>query len=145
MNIQDRIAKLEEELAQLKVEAAKPRKWEPMSWECYVSSTGNINYGSTLEKTRDYGVEFHTEQQANAAARMFRSYHRLINYVLQKEPDWDFTFTRGELNYYVYVSEETGDAGYDCHKYYKHAGLVYMPKHVAGQLAHYINNGVFEL
>ena len=145
MNIQEKIAKLEAELAELKAEAAKPQKWEPMCGPYFINSHGVVKDGLRSDGCRDFGVEFETEQQAETAYRMFRQYHRLINYVLEKAPDWNFKHTAGERSWSVDVymlSEDAVERGYVA---YSNIGMVYMPKHVAEQLAADINSGVFEL
>lgn len=55
----------------------KPELWEPEGGEWFISLSGYVDAGETVNETRLYGIERKTEAQAEAATQRMRTFNRL--------------------------------------------------------------------
>lgn len=70
------------------IEKAKPT-WEPMGGNWTIRGDGSVVWEGSVKNFAEYGVEYPTEDIAERAAKLFRSYHRYVAYALEHWPDFE--------------------------------------------------------
>ena len=139
--LQQEIEALQKQLEEKqKALAAMPDKWEPKGGEYWVNAHGMVRHDSTAMVTRNYGAEYATRQQAEKAAKAMRAHNRLLAYVAEFAPDYEFK-PEGQ-NHFVYDNGRKWKADYTS---WRIVGAVYMPEDVAAELAAKLNSGEVEL
>jgi hypothetical protein len=108
MTIQEKIEKLEQELAQLKEELEKEnRLWVPEEGEesYYVWSDGDVSVSSAYElEKRNYNC-FPTKEQAIIASGYMQKSNMIIKACLQVDPDFVPDWGNGEQKkFFVYFN-----------------------------------------
>ena len=117
------------------------KQWEPVGGEWYVDCTGDASEAPSSEGCREFGLERPTEEQAEKARDEMRVYHRLLAYVHEHAPDYEYN--PDEDNYYIEKNLYDFSDKYriDSDSSYKRVGVVYMPEDVAGELCRKLNSG----
>jgi hypothetical protein len=86
--IADALKRVEElELAQAAKNA--PVKWEPKGGDYYIEIDGCVNHSTTINSSREFGVERETEEQAEHAAEWMRKFNRLMCWFEENAPGHD--------------------------------------------------------
>lgn len=117
----------------------KQKQWEPEGGEFLCHHTGFIvdsNKDDFASKIN--GCAYKTGKQAEKAAAAMRTHNRLLAYVAEFAPDYEFAF--GKENWYV-CNLNGGDFSAGGDIYIKDVGKVYMPKDVALELRRKLNSG----
>ena len=141
--LQQEITELQKQLEEKqKALSAMPDKWEPKGGKYYIFADGCVCRGDSDTDYRLFGNEYATREQAEKAAKAMRAHNRLLAYVAEFAPDYEFEFN--EKNWAVFYDEMEklwiSDwilVGY--------AGAVFMPKWTAENLAAKLNSGEVEL
>jgi hypothetical protein len=120
-------------------------KWQPKGGNYYVDLYGDACHGLNARYSRTFGIEFQTKQQAKTASKLMRQRNRLICYVLEHEPDWDFEFKPEENNHYICFDCDADRFFCSSNMDIEDISKIYIPKKVAEKLVDDLNNGVFEL
>lgn len=129
-----------------------PVQWEPKRldenekfWS--ISGTGtvfssyNINPSTGYERT-SFGNYFHTEQEAEEAAKQVRQLLRLRAYVREFAPDYKPDWTNNsEQKWYIYFDEKYNEWSYGNNQFMRSVTTVYMPECVAEDLVRKLNSG----
>lgn len=129
-----------------------PVQWEPKQldenekfWS--ISGTGtvfssyNINPSTGYERT-SFGNYFHTEQEAQEAAKQVRQLLRLRAYVREFAPDYKPNWgDSSEQKWYTHFDEKDHKWFYTNNQIMHTVTTVYMPRNVAKELTHKLNNG----
>jgi hypothetical protein len=83
--IADALERLEElELAQATNNA--PAKWGPKGGDYYIEIDGCVNHSTTINSSREFGIERETEEQAGRAAEWMRKFNRLMCWFEENAP-----------------------------------------------------------
>lgn len=77
VDIDYKIENLRKELDSLLKEKEQMFVWEPKGGEWYIEAAGNISRCFSTGDSRDFGVEFYTEDAAILGEKAYRRYHRL--------------------------------------------------------------------
>lgn len=143
--LQQEIAELQKQLEEKqKALSAMPEKWEPKGGLFAIMGNGNIEGGcNSWYDFRNFGVEYPTREQAEKAAKAMRAHNRLLAYVSEFAPDYEFS--KGSENCCVYFDLEASDWDYSCNYYHNIPSAVYMPLRVAVALVAKLNSGEVEL
>ena len=138
--MKQRIAEMEA-LVSNQQEKVEVKQWQPIGGEWWVDSEGDVLAGMSIDETRQFGMERPTKEQAEKARDEMRVYHRLLAYVHEHAPDYEYN--PDDDNYYIENNLDEGVGYYridwDCN--YKRVGLVYMPEDVAEELCRKLNSG----
>ena len=144
-SLEQNIERMEQELTEMKAKLKAGGKWQPKGGPWVINVRGEVMSDSVVESRIPFGMTFQTQQQAEIASELMREHNRIIQYVLEHEPDWKFGYVVGRPNYYVYydfkmyqmwkVGEVTTDVSQDIH----------MPEWVAKKLAVDLNSGRVKL
>ena len=143
MNKKERIEKIEIELAELKKEVTDEEQWEPKGGKWWVQcDAGVMEAERSYERSRSFGVERPTKQQAEKAFKEMRPNHRLLAYVDEFDPGWqaDWDDNR-EHKYYVYKDMDDKKWYLAFHSSSSTPGVVYMSPKCAEGLARKLNSG----
>lgn len=120
----------------------KVEQWEPKGGEYYITCDGFIEKttisDSNLNKNL-FGNLFSTKSQAERAARNMRTFNRLLAYVDEFDPEYEWRC--GEANYYIIVDSNTNKFEYDYDAFLYKTGMVYMSQEVAQELCRKLNSG----
>lgn len=141
--LQQEIEALQKQLEEKqKALAAIPDKWEPKGGGYWVNAHGMVRHDTTIGATRCYGVEYATREQAEKSAKAMRAHNRLLAYVAEFAPDYEFR--AGAENWLVCYDYDASKwmADVTCDRI---AGAVYMTEKCAHTLAHKLNSGEVEL
>jgi hypothetical protein len=140
----ERITKMEEELAEMKVRLSAVDKWEPNDGEFIIGIDGGVmakDIGFAINALA-FGLVYKTPSEAAKAAKAMRTHNRLLAYVAEHAPGYEADFsTGGEDNYYVYFRHLHKRYEVGCNSSHEVAGVVYMPEDVAKELARKLNSG----
>jgi len=122
--------------------AAIPDKWEPKGGEWWITQYGSVENGLSTGKSKCFGSEYATRQQAEKAAKAMRAHNRLLAYVA--EFDDGYEFRAGAENWLVCYDYDGSKwmADVTCDRI---AGAVYMTEKCARTLARKLNSGEVEL
>ena len=123
-------------------------KWRPKGGNWYVDPLGEIEEAYSDYKSREFGVERETREEAEYAARQMSIHNRLLAYVAEFDKDWkaDWTYSASQDKYFVYYNYGINE--YDineyctgCHVTVCLIGIVYMSKECATELCRKLNSG----
>ena len=130
-----------ESLVNTQQEKVDVKQWEPVGGEWYIDYSGDVGEAPSSEECRKFGMERPTEEQAQKARDEMRVYHRLLAYVHEHAPDYEFKV--GGDNCYIEIYAGCGTSEYEFERGgdYKKVGLVYMPEDVAEELCRKLNSG----
>lgn len=144
MNKLQRIEEMEKQLAALRAEVEreeKPKQWDPKGGEWYYASNGAMT-GVTNKKTRDYGIERQTKEQAEADYELARAYNRLLAYKAEFDadfvPDWD---DEGQKKFCVYMDHRSQRFEYFYNDSHYTLTAVYFSEQAAKELCDKLNTG----
>ena len=141
--LQQEIADLQKQLEEKqKALSAMPEKWEPKGGEYWVNAHGLVRHDVTSRVTRDYGAEYATREQAEKAAKAMRAHNRLLAYVAEFAPDYEPDWNDGAIC--IEYAHDEKEYGVD-KNFLERIGAVYMPEHIARELAAKLNSGEVEL
>lgn len=118
------------------------KQWEPAGGAWYISGNGLINEGPHGDSYREFGTERPTKELSEKARDAMRIHNRLLSYVHEHAPD--FEFNPVFLNYFVF-KDHSEDKWKKGNIDFYHPGLVYMPGDVARSLVEKLNNGTVVL
>ena len=143
--LQQEIAELQKQLEEKqKALSAMPDKWRPKAGRFYVDETGAVSESvSHLIGSPDFGNEYSTREQAEKAAKAMRAHNRLLAYVAEFAPDYEYDC--GGMNWTVWQCTESLNWNAIFYRTIKMVGCVYMPEHIAKELASKLNSGEVEL
>lgn len=146
---------LQQEIEQLKKQleekqkalAAMPDKWEPKGGKWFVTLGGSVSsIGEPHCCVASFGMEYATREQAEKAAKAMRAHNRLLAYVAEFAPDWEPDWLdEYQLKAEVAFSALSGEWYAECSVNCFNPSAVYMPEHVAEELAAKLNSGEVEL
>ena len=143
MNKLQRIEEMEKQLAALRAEVeqeAKPKRWEPKGGDFIYGSAGS--HGFTTSKTRDFGVERQTKEQAEADYKLARAYNRLLAYKAEFDADFVPDFgNSSQGNYFVFFDHNNGQYKIGCDMVCQDICKVYFSKQAAQDLCDKLNSG----
>lgn len=146
--LQQEIADLQKQLEEKqKALSAIPDKWEPEGGGFCIDSYGEVIKYYSEDRSRLFGNECATREQAEKAAKAMRAHNRLLAYVAEFAPDYQPDWS-DESEEKAYVAKSGRDGGrWNCFvkATYRTAGAVYMPINVADELADKLNSGEVEL
>lgn len=144
--LQQEIAELQKQLEEKqKALSAMPDKWEPKGGEFMVSADGDVSQLTSYAKCRLFGMEYPTREQAEKAAKAMRAHNRLLAYVAEFAPDWEVNLLDGDVEKWFVRKHPNGQYLSDYFLTTIPEGAVFMPQHVAQELAIKLNLGEVEL
>ena len=145
-SLEQNIERMEKELSEMKARLKAGEKWEPKGGGYMLTIRGHIrsDFGQTPDGHNDFGMCFQTEEQAEIASKLMRERNRIIQYVLEHEPDWKFEFVAGVDNYYIKFNHGSAEWGYGF-TIRQESQNIYMPSWVADTLVDDLNSGRVEL
>ena len=140
-SLEQNIERMKKELADMEAKLKAGEKWDPKGGDWFVDFNGSIDYSTSPRLDHiAFGTAFQTKEQAKVASKLMRERNRIIQYVLEHEPNWKFKNRPFEPNYYVYYDYS--------HNKWKIADLrsmkgqhIYMSEWVAKKLASDLNSG----
>ena len=143
--LQQEIAELQKQLEEKqKALSAMPDKWEPKGGEWFIDLFGEASTTSMLAREASgFGLAYATREQAEKAAKAMRAHNRLLAYVAEFAPDYEFV--KDDLNWCVLIDLDDGKWVANWHCSLRHVGNVYMPEHIAVELVKKLNSGEVEL
>ena len=139
------------QLTPIATEAPKPVQWEPKQldenekfWS--IGGTGTVlarksNPFTGYERT-SFGNYFHTEQEAEKAAKQVKQLLRLRAYVREFAPEWKADWS-DDIQEKWFATFNKGNEKWQANnnRFLCTPTTVYMPKEVAKGLAHKLNSG----
>ena len=144
-SLEQNIERMEKELVEMKVKLKAGEKWVPKGGDWFVDFNGKVkNYRGINLECSWFGTSFQTQEQAETASKLMRERNRIIQYVLEHEPNWNFKFVEGEHNYYINFNHKSAEWCYGFMIRQKSQDIL-MPKWVAQKLADDLNSGRVEL
>lgn len=138
MNKLQRIEEMEKQLAALRAEVeqeSKTKRWEPKGGDFVYGSAGVTEH--TTRKTRNFGIERQTKEQAEADYKLARAYNRLLAYKAELDADFVPNFD-GDKFYLIYHG---GLFRVGCAYEVRILGVVYFSEQAAEELARKLNSG----
>ena len=143
--LQQEIAELQKQLEEKqKALSAMPVKWELEGGEWYIMSSGMVDCtGVPAQIVASFGMEYATREQAEKAAKAMRAHNRLLAYVAEFAPDYEYDC--GGMNWTVWQCAESLNWDINWYSTIKVVGCVYMPEHIAKELAAKLNSGEVQL
>lgn len=142
---------IEYQLTPVPTEAPKLVQWEPKAnlGKKYHYFTVSGDLASTRytghswdNECLSFGNRFHTEAEAQEAAKQVRQLLRLRAYVREFAPDYTPDWTNdSEQKWYIFFDEKFNEWSYSSNQYMRTAVTVYMPEQVAKELACKLNSG----
>ena len=143
---------IEYQLTPIATEAPKPVQWEPKQVEKdeeYFSLSLSGYVKACVEETdlydagrASFGNYFHTEQEAEEAAKQVRQLLRLRAYIREFAPDWKADWNNGNQHkWHVTFDESIGRWSTFTNRFLCTPTTVYMPEEVAEELARKLNSG----
>jgi len=129
------------------IEPPKPviAKWEPKGGNYSIGLNFSIlNYLST-PKTKEVGLEYQTQFQAEQAAKALRSYARQLAWLAENDDLWvaDWTRTNQDKYYITYDAKVKHYYGFS-HTHHNDLSKVYMSQANADKLCKLLNDGIVE-
>ena len=120
-------------------EELEVKQWEPVGGDWFVYSEGEVSDEPSTDGCRLFGMERSTEEQAEKARDKMRVFNRLLAYVDEHCPD--FEYDADEANYHIDYNYNSGRYEYDWDGTYKRVGAVHMSQDVAEELCRKLNSG----
>ena len=108
----------------------KVEQWNPKVGEWIIDMYSEQEYAGLVRETKE---------QAESAAKKMRAFNRLLAYVDEFDPDYNYR--KGISNYYIYYYHGSGRYEYHYSKETQTLGAVYMSKEVARELCRKLNSG----
>ncbi len=144
-DLQSRVKALEERLTPCDGAVAEPKKWSPVGGEWWIDGEGNVKKTDSFDKTKEFGTERPTQQQAERAAIEMRKFNRLLALRDELCGD-DANWLAGKNNYWVYYDYEEDNYGFCSNSIMQTIGLVYFSTEASVQRAcEMLNSGEVEL
>ena len=143
-SLEQNIERMKKELADMEVKLAAEKKasqkWEPKCGKWVVNVRGEVMLDNIVEDRSPFGMTFQTKEQAEIASKLMRKRNRIIQYVLEHEPDYKFEFVVAGDNCYVYYTHYTNqwERAFECNY---QTQQIYMPQWVAKKLVNDLNSG----
>jgi predicted translin family RNA/ssDNA-binding protein len=128
---------------QIKLIEQENKKWEPVGGDYCVFSDGEIDKSSSLDKSRLFGTERPTQEQAEKARDKMRVFNKLLAY--HDEFCADYEFVKNKNNYFVYFDENNKIYDLDYNDAHYTLGVVYFNYEIARELVDKLNSGEVEL
>ncbi|MBK2126251.1 hypothetical protein [Fangia hongkongensis] len=123
------------------------KNWEPRGGAYQIGSDGLTFYGyKDNPEVCDFGMSRRTKENATKAAKKMRTFNRLLAYVDEFDPDFEFKHVENDVEHNWLVFFDQNENKYDCYYYpEKFLGAVFMSKEVARELCRKLNSGDVEL
>ena len=138
-SLEQNIERMKKELADMEAKLKASQKWEPKGGDWDVDWRGRVIRSTGAKDNNTFGIMFQTQRQAEIASKLMRERNRIIQYVLQHEPNWKFGFKFGENNYAV-EQEDSGEWVVE-HYMWTKPTTIFVPSWVAPHLANDLNSG----
>ena len=122
----------------------KPKQWEPRGGDWWVSGSGNVLAGGSINRTCKFGVERQTAEAAEKASAAMHTHNRLLAYVDEFGGDWEADWgllCYKQNKYYIVYDNPKGEWCIDHHHRACSAGAVYMSSDCAEGLVAKLNSG----
>lgn len=120
----------------------KVEQWEPKGGSYYITCDGFVEKttisDSNLNKNL-FGNLFSTQEQAESAAKKMRTFNRLLAYVDEFDPEYEFNIDK--TNFYIELNHAKTEYQVEKTYCYENLSTVYMSKEVAKELCRKINSG----
>lgn len=145
--LQQEIAELQKQLEEKqKALSAMPDKWEPKGGGFTIDLDGMVEQFNRSSKCAEFGIEYATREQAEKAAKAMRAHNRLLAYVAEFAPEFAGDW-RDQEQGKSFVLFDNGSRRWFAATAYRDrsASSVYMPRHIAEDLAAKLNSGEVEL
>ena len=146
--LQQEIADLQKQLEEKqKALSAMPDKWEPKGGEWFVDLFGEASTTSMMARELSaFGVSCATREQAEKAAKAMRAHNRLLAYVAEFAPEFygDWRCQEQGKSFVLFDNESRRWFAATAYRD-RNASCVYMPRHIAEDLAAKLNSGEVEL
>jgi hypothetical protein len=122
-------------------EEYKEPLWEPKGYNWFVAHTGCVTNSTSLEETRNFGVEYKTKSKAEWARDKMKPYNRLLAWLAEqgedevpdKEKKWYILYDHEESQYFYVERDEDV------------LGVLYMTYNTVIKLRDMLNKGEIEL
>lgn len=136
-----RIQELEQQLAQLKAEAASDiKQWEPVGGGWAIFSDGKVVDIESESFSKNFGTERPTEEQAIKAANEMRVFNRLLAYRDEFDPDFVPNWDNGCWDkFYIFYQHSSWSVASTRND--RILCCVYFSKEVAEELVRKLNEG----
>jgi hypothetical protein len=76
-----------EALEMAQADKSESVKWEPKGGDYYIEIDGCVNHSTTINSSREFGIERETEEQAGRAAEWMRKFNRLMCWFDENAPE----------------------------------------------------------
>ena len=145
MNLQDNIARMELELADMKKQLqSKQIELQGGGW--YMQYNGTVNSTSMRSDCKDNGLERATKELAMEMIDRIVTSSQIEARARELDPDWVVNWSdRLQLKFLIYIQNKSGKYGKDYHTSIRHIGLAYMSEATADQIVDELNEGRFVL
>ena len=146
--LQQEIAELQKQLEEKqKALSAMPDKWRPKAGKFYVDEDGAVSeITSHFISNQDFGNQHATREQAEKAAKAMRAHNRLLAYVAEFAPEFVGDWREQEQGKSFVLFDNESKRWFSATAYRdRNASSVYMPRHIAEDLAAKLNSGEVEL
>lgn len=144
--LQQEIEELQKQLEEKQKDLSSiPDKWEPKGGKFWISSEGVITVSKSSLECAQFGSEYATQEQAEKAAKAMRAHNRLLAYVAEFAPSFEFDPLNKTDDEPACIKVGEGGLFEPEVNIYKRLGTVYMPLDVAYELCRKLNSGEVEL
>jgi len=145
MNLQDNIARMELELADMKKQLqSKQIELQGGGW--YMQYNGTVNSTSMRSDCTDNGLERATNELAIEMIDRIVTSSQIEARAREIDPDWKADWSdRLQLKFLIYIQNKSGKYGKDYHTSIRNIGLAYMSEATADQIVDELNEGRFVL
>lgn len=121
----------------------KAEQWEPKGGEYYVTPAAEVYTVSReyaiYNKMSQSGTVFKSFSQAESAAKKMRTFNRLLAYVDEFDPEYEFNIDK--TNFYIELNHAKTEYQVEKTYCYENLSTVYMSKEVAKELCRKLNSG----
>lgn len=139
--LNNRIEYYKESILELKEtikDIEEANRWEPEGGGHYITSGGECYEYASDTRTREFGAERRSIEQAEQASIAMRRFNRLLAYKDEFAPD--YVFNRAFNNWFVFL-ECDNTFRIDYTSAYCQPTTVYLPEYVARELCEKLNSG----
>lgn len=143
--LQNRVRALEQ-LIQPVNAVSEPVKWQPKGGEWYVHTFGDVLHGGSVDKSRWFGAERATREQAERAAVEMRRFNRLLALRDELCGDAVANWTDNESNKWIlYFDNKDNEWTTGKNQYMQYVGVYFANEASAQKACDMLNSGEVEL
>ena len=145
MNLQDNIARMELELADMKKQLqSKQIELQGGGW--YMQYNGTVNSTRMRSDCTDNGLERATKELAIKMRDRIVTSSQIEARAIELDTDWVVDWSdRLQLKFFIYIQNKSGKYGKDYHTSIRNIGLAYMSETTARKIVDELNEGRFIL